>query len=188
MATRKSAAKTAVKKAAAKKTAAKAPAKTAAAKKAPARKAAAKKAPAKKAAAKKAPARTSARAAGMTVDQFVKKLGGDARADIITELRSLIREAAPDATESIKWGQPVYEFSGPFAFINAYKKHVNFGFWRGAELLDPRGMLKGSGNRMRHVELKSVADIDRPILASMVRTAIAMNHAKGDPTKRGARR
>ena len=178
MATRKSAAKTAVKKAATKKTAAK---------KAPAKKAATKKAATKKTAAKKTPARKSARSAGMTVSDFVKKLG-DWRGEVVSELRSLIKSAAPEATESIKWGQPVYEAAGPFAYINAFKKHVNLGFWRGAELLDPKGMFKGSGSRMRHIELKGMADLDRPILEAMVRTAVGMNRAKGDPTKRGARR
>jgi hypothetical protein len=50
--------------------------------------------------------------------------------------------------------------------------------------VDPKGFLKGTGDRMRHVELRSPADIDAPILQAMVRTAVAMNHAKGDPTKR----
>jgi hypothetical protein len=181
MATRKSAAKTAVKKAA------RPAAKKAAAKKTVAKKAPAKKAAAKKTAAKKAPARKSARSSGMTVSEFVKKLG-DWRGEVVSELRSLIKSAAPEATESIKWGQPVYEAAGPFAYINAFKRHVNFGFWRGAELLDPKGMFKGTGSRMRHIELKSLADLDRPILEAMVRTAVGMNRAKGDPTKRGARR
>lgn len=181
MATRKSAAKTAVKKAA-RPAAKKAPA----TKKTPAKKAPAKKAAAKKSAAKKAPARKSARSAGLTVSEFVEKLG-DWRGEVVSELRSLIKSAAPEATESIKWGQPVYEAAGPFAYINAFKRHVNFGFWRGAELLDPKGMFKGTGSRMRHIELKSLADLDRPILEAMVRTAVGMNRAKGDPTKRGAR-
>lgn len=180
MATRKSAVKKATKKAAAKKTAARAPAKKAAVKKATAKKAAA-----KKTAAKRAPAR-GASAKG-TVDQYVAKLRGGPLTEVVAELRSLIREAAPEATESMKWGQPVYEAFGPFAHIKAFKNHVLFGFWRGAELLDPTGLLKGGGGRMRHVTLKSVADIDRPILQGMVRTAVTMNHAKGDPTKRGSR-
>jgi hypothetical protein len=155
-------------------------------KKAPAKKAT-RKAPAKKAAAKKAGSRApigpSARERGVSVDAYVAGLG-DWRGDIVSALRMLIREAAPDATESIKWGQPVYELNGPFSYMKAFKSHVNFGFWRGAEMVDPKGFLKGTGNRMRHVELRSLADIDAPILQSMVRTAIALNHAKGDPTQR----
>jgi hypothetical protein len=180
-----------------KKTAKKAPAKKAAAKKAPAKKTAAKKAPAQRAAAKKAPAKKavarsaggrlptgpSARARGMTVEAYVVGLR-DWRGEVISTLHRLILEAAPDATSSIKWGQPVYELSGPFAHVKAYKNHVNLGFWRGAELVDPKGFFKGTGSRMRYVELRSLADIDAPVLQSMVRTAVALNHAKGDPTKR----
>jgi hypothetical protein len=156
------------------------------AKKAAAKKAA-RKAPARKAAAKKAggraPMQSSARVLGMTVESYIAGLR-DWRGEIVSAVRQLIREAAPDATESIKWGQPVYELNGPFAHIKVFKSHVNFGFWRGAELVDPKGFLKGTGNRMRHVELRSLADIDAPILQSMVRTAVALNHAKGDPTQR----
>jgi hypothetical protein len=189
MATRKKTAKAPARK--------KAPAKKGAAKKAVARKAPAKKAAAKKTAARKAPAKKavakksggsvaqgrSSPMRGMTVEAYVATLG-DWRGEVISALHQLIREAAPDATSSIKWGQPVYEFSGPFAHIKAFRHHVNFGFWRGAELLDPKGMFKGTGSRMRHIELRSLADIDAPVLQSMVRTAVALNHAKGDPTQR----
>jgi hypothetical protein len=81
-------------------------------------------------------------------------------------------------------GQPVYDVNGPFAHIKAFKSHVNFGFWRGAEFTDPKGLLKGSGSRMRHVELRGPADIDTSTLQAMVRTAVALNRAKGDPTQR----
>jgi hypothetical protein len=162
----------------------KAPAKKAATKKAPA---AAKKAPAKKAPARpaaQAPAPVSARNRGMTVDAYVVGIR-DWRGDTVSALRKLIREVAPEATESIKWGQPVYEVNGPFAHIKAHKNHVNFGFWRGAELTDPKGLLKGTGSRMRHVELRSPADIDTATLQAMVRTAVELNRIKGDPTNRG---
>ncbi|MFL5346257.1 MAG: DUF1801 domain-containing protein [Hyalangium sp.] len=151
------------------------------------RKKAAKKAAAKKASAKKAPVRTpvgpSARERGVTVASYVASLR-DWRGETISALRRLIREASPDAVESIKWGQPVYEAQGPFAYIKAYKSHVNFGFWRGAELTDPKGILQGSGSRMRHVELRSPADIDTATLQGMVRTAVELNRIKGDPAKR----
>ncbi|HLL06785.1 MAG TPA: DUF1801 domain-containing protein [Myxococcaceae bacterium] len=170
-----------------KKTAKKAPAKKAPAvkkapaKKAPAKKAAAvKRAPAKKAA---APAAAAPRSRG-TVDAYVVTMQ-DWRGDTVSALRQLIREVAPEATESMKWGQPVYDVNGPFAHIKAYRNHVNFGFWRGADLTDPKGILKGTGSRMRHVELRSPEDVDTATLQAMVRTAVELNRIKGDPTKRG---
>lgn len=106
------------------------------------------------------------------------------QAEVVTALRQLIKQAAPKATESIKWAQPVYEDNGPFAFIQAHRQHVTFGFWRGAQMSDPRGILEGDGERMRHVKLASVADIRKTELQRMVREAVTMNQTLGDPTRR----
>ena len=64
------------------------------------------------------------------VDEYVKSLAPE-QAKIVSTLRALIRKAAPQAQESFKWAQPVYEANGPFAYIKAFKMNVNFGFWRG---------------------------------------------------------
>jgi hypothetical protein len=125
---------------------------------------------------KKTAARTPARAKAPGLKDW--------RGETIAALRRLILEAAPGAAESIKWGQPVYELGGPFAYIHAFKSHVNFGFWRGAEMTDPQGFLKGTGNRMRHVELRSLADIDTATLQAMVRTAVELNRIQGNPAMR----
>jgi hypothetical protein len=186
MATRKKTAKAPARKKAPVKPAKKAPARKAATKKA-AKKAPARKAPARKTAAKKAtrraPMGSSARQQGKTVEAYIVGFN-DWRGETMSALRQLVHEAAPGVTDSIKWGQPVFDFNGPFAHMKAFSSHVNFGFWRGAELVDPKGVLKGTGSRMRHVELRSPADIDAPVLQAMVRTAVALNDAKGDPTMR----
>jgi hypothetical protein len=106
----------------------------------------------------------------MTLDDYIRSLK-DWRGATLIELRKLVRQAAPECAESIKWGQPVFDHNGPFAHMKAFKSHVNFGFWRGAELANPKGILKGTGSRMRHVELRSLADIDAPALQSMVRAS-----------------
>jgi hypothetical protein len=61
---------------------------------------------------------------------------------------------------------------------------VTFGFWRGAELDDPRGLFEGSGEQMRHVKLTSVDGIDRDALTAFVRQAVELNSSQGDPTRR----
>jgi hypothetical protein len=40
-----------------------------------------------------------------------------------------------------------------FAYVDAYRAHVNVGFFRGAEIADPDGLLEGVGKFMRHVKL-----------------------------------
>jgi hypothetical protein len=75
------------------------------------------------------------------------------------KLRRLVKSAAPDASEAIKWAQPVYSYNGPFAYLKPFKTHVNFGFWRGVE------------------------DIDEAVLSAMVVTAVRLNQEKGDPSR-----
>jgi hypothetical protein len=120
---------------------------------------------------------------GKTVDGYVAGLD-DWQQEIVEAVRKLLREGAPKATESIKWGQPVYEDNGPFAYIKAYSKQVNFGFWRGADLKDPMAILQGDGNRMRHVKLAAKSGIEKGPLLAFIRAAVKLNRAKGDPTKR----
>jgi hypothetical protein len=117
-----------------------------------------------------------------TVEAYIAGLG-DWRSDVVTALVELARAAAPGAKESIKWAQPVFEDNGPFLYIKAFKNHVNFGFWRGVDLTDETGILEGSGEKMRHVRVTSLDDIQEDVFADLVRKAVAMNRSKGDPTK-----
>jgi hypothetical protein len=116
-----------------------------------------------------------------TVDGYVAALPPEQQA-IVTELRRLIRLAAPEAVESIKWAQPVYEVNGPVAYIKAFATRVNFGFWRGAQLKDTRGLLSG-GDKMKHVKLEKAGDIQAAAFTQFVREAVKLNRKLGDPTK-----
>jgi hypothetical protein len=122
--------------------------------------------------------------ADKTVDGYIAGLESW-QAEIVSQVRGIILQAAPQARESIKWAQPVYESGGPFAYMKAFKKAVNFGFWRGIDLDDPKGILEGSGDKMRHVKLTSLEDIDAAQFADFVRQAVELNQVKGDPTKGG---
>ena len=117
-----------------------------------------------------------------TVDGYIAGLEGW-KGDVVSGVRHVILRAAPEAKESIKWAQSVYESNGLFAYIKAFQNAVNFGFWRGVDLKDPRGLLQGSGGKMRHVKLTSLDDVDENTFADFVRQAIELNKAKGDPTK-----
>jgi hypothetical protein len=137
---------------------------------------------AKLAAKKVPPAPPSMASQGVSVDDYLTKVAPWQRT-VIEKLRVVVKAAAPSALESIKWGQPVYEHKGPFAYIKAHAAQVNFGFWRGAELDDTKRMLQGEGERMRHVRILETHAIDELTLAAFVKQAIALNDKKGDPTK-----
>ena len=130
--------------------------------------------------------RSAGKTTGKTVDGYVNGLEGW-QAEVVSMLRQLILDAAPDAAESIKWSQPVYEDNGPFCYIKAFKNHVNFGFWRGAELPDPEGILEGSGSKMRHVKISGTDDIRKKAFQDLVRSAVQLNRSLGDPTKARSR-
>jgi hypothetical protein len=60
-----------------------------------------------------------------------------------------------------------------FAYVNAYRDHVNVGFFFGALLKDPAGLLEGTGKRGRHVKLRPGRDVDAAALADLVDAAYA---------------
>ena len=117
-----------------------------------------------------------------TVDGYIAQLE-DWKAQIVSAVRQIILEAAPEADESIKWAQPVYDINGPFAYIKAFKNSVNFGFWRGVDIEDPEGLLQGSGEKMRHFKLTSLDDVNPAVFTDYVQQAVKLNLTKGDPTR-----
>ena len=58
-----------------------------------------------------------------------------------------------------------------FGYVNAFKDHVNVGFFFGALLKDPAHLLEGTGKRGRHVKLRPGHEVDSPALARLVHTA-----------------
>jgi hypothetical protein len=120
---------------------------------------------------------------GVSMETWSKRLKGW-HVDALRIIRALVARHAPTATLSIKWGQPVWEHQGPIAFAKPAKNHLTFGFWRGAEMKDPSGVLEGEGNRMRHVKITSAEHARSLPLEDFVKQAVQLNEKKGDPTKR----
>jgi hypothetical protein len=121
-------------------------------------------------------------ARGMSVDAWVKtKAKG--QAELVRRLVALAQAAAPNAELAIKWNQPVLVHKGPVAYIKPATAHVTFGFWRGAELDDPKGVLEG-GEIMKHWKISGPDALDEALLKRFVREAVALNEKKGDPSRR----
>src|SRR5947209_12790548 len=55
--------------------------------------------------------------------------------------------------------------------IAVYSKHINLGFNDGATLDDPKGILQGAGNRIRHITIKTPEDIKRQEVRAYIRRA-----------------
>ena len=116
-----------------------------------------------------------------TVDEYIAAFD-DWRTDAMKRLREVVKEGAPHSAVGIKWAQPVWEWNGPMIWMKAYPKHVDIGFWRGTEMDDPKKVLTGDGERMRHIKITSVKDIPADALSELVKQAVKLNTAKGNPT------
>lgn len=95
------------------------------------------------------------------------------------ELRSIaqkwfveMRQCGDDVRELMHDGCPVACVQdAPFGYVNSFKNHVNVGFFQGALLEDPAGLLEGSGKRMRHVKLNPGHRIDAAALSDLIDAA-----------------
>jgi hypothetical protein len=94
-------------------------------------------------------------------------------------LRRIVLEEAPDANEVICRGYAVsiaFTFSekwtNAFCYVAVYKGHVNLGFPGGAELPDADGVLEGTGKLMRHLPVRTSADLESANLRRFVRAAL----------------
>ena len=59
----------------------------------------------------------------------------------------------------------------PFGYVNAFKAHASVGFFHGATLADPAGLLEGAGKRMRHVKLRPGKALDEDALGALISAA-----------------
>ena len=68
-----------------------------------------------------------------------------------------------------------------YAYVAAQASYVNLGFYHGASLSDPAGLLEGTGKKLRHVKIREVSDVKNPAIAALLRHAIAdrKRHSSG---------
>jgi hypothetical protein len=85
-----------------------------------------------------------------------------------------MRDCGGDVRELLHDGHPTACVAdAAFGYVNAFTAHVNVGFFRGAELPDPDGLLVGTGKFMRHVKLRPEGEADASALMKLIKTAYA---------------
>src|SRR6185436_10405967 len=84
----------------------------------------------------------------------------------------IMRQCGEDVREVLHDGHPTACVGdAAFAYVNAFKAHVNVGFFRGAEIPNPEGLLEGTGKFMRHVKLRPGVDFNAAALTKLIETA-----------------
>jgi hypothetical protein len=103
------------------------------------------------------------------MDEHAGELGAIAR-----RWFEVMRGCDDDVRELLHDGHPTACVGeAAFGYVNAFKAHVNVGFFRGAELADPKGLLVGTGKVMRHVKLSPERDVDAAALTKLIESAYA---------------
>jgi len=83
-----------------------------------------------------------------------------------------MRHCGDDVRELMHDGMPTACVAdAAFGYVNAFKQHVNVGFFFGAFLDDPKGLLQGTGKRMRHVKLRPGEPVDAVALSALIQAA-----------------
>ena len=109
---------------------------------------------------------------------FLKRFDPSIR-ELALDARELVLKVLAPSNESIL---DVYVLALNYGFsermkdqvvyIAVYNKHINLGFYWGVRMDDPQGVLEGSGKQLRHIKIKSQADLGTPIIRDYLRRAI----------------
>ena len=102
------------------------------------------------------------------IDAWMKEQAGEL-GSIARQWFDVMRKCGDEFRELMHDGCPVACVGdAPFGYVNAFKAHVNVGFFQGAELPDPAGLLEGSGKSMRHVKLRPGAAMNSAALHKLI--------------------
>ena len=83
-----------------------------------------------------------------------------------------MRGCGADVRELLHDGHPTACVGdAAFGYVNVFSSHVNVGFFHGAALDDPAGLLEGAGKRMRHVKVRWAQQVNAPALSELIGAA-----------------
>ena len=97
---------------------------------------------------------------------------------LLERLREIILEIDPAAVEVVRLGDRAATYGlGPkkmsegYVYIMPHSKWVNLGFYKGADLPDPERLLQGTGKKLRHIKVHSLAEAERPAVYTLIKEA-----------------
>jgi hypothetical protein len=98
---------------------------------------------------------------------------------LFNDLRAYILDLYPESNELIYHTHALTavfsisdKLSDAFCMIPIYTKHLNLGFNKGTLLQDPHGLLTGTGNLIRHIDVKKTGDYRNPQVTELIKAAI----------------
>src|ERR1700712_3158740 len=125
-------------------------------------------------------ATTTSQSPSRLIDARIKELD-DWRGKMLSLVRALIKQAAPEVVEEWKWrGVPVWSHDGIICTGETYKSVVKLTFAKGAALGDPKGLFNSSleGNVRRAIDIHETDELDEKAFKALIGAAIALNKSK----------
>ena len=117
----------------------------------------------------------------LEIERFLERKP-EALKDIVFELRNLVVEIAPNATERILWGGLSYHdarrggpVKGGICQIEIHDDHVRLSFIHGAFLEDPQGLLQGDRLAKRYIRLELFESVPWEACADLMRASAGYN-------------
>lgn len=99
--------------------------------------------------------------------------------DLFSDLRQYILELYPESNELLYHTHALTtvfsisdKLSDAFCMLPIYTNHLNFGFNKGTLLKDPNKLLTGTGNLIRHIDVKKTSDYRNPKVKALIKEAI----------------
>ena len=106
-----------------------------------------------------------------SIDTWLRAQRDDLR-PLVEPWFARMRQCGADVRELMHDGCPTACVDdGAFGYVNAFRDHVNVGFFFGALLKDPAHLLEGTGKRGRHVKLRPGREVDSAALVQLVGAA-----------------
>ncbi len=108
------------------------------------------------------------------------------RADLTAieaEAHRAVLAAGPRLHIERKWGHDWYVGTDNVCGVFAFQGHIGVEFWRGTTIPDPTGLLEGMGNHLRHIKLRSLAEVQAPPFQALLRAAVSLDGSSPKRTR-----
>jgi hypothetical protein len=60
-----------------------------------------------------------------------------------------------------------------YAYVLPHANWVNLGFYKGTDLADPKNLLQGTGAKLRHIKVHSVAEANHVDVLALIKSALS---------------
>jgi hypothetical protein len=111
------------------------------------------------------------------VETYVRSIKPGQR-QLVQTLRRLVKAKAGHLTEVMKWGNVCWIGHGNVCLIHVEDDHLDFAFFMGTSLPDPKRILVGKGQYLRMIKVRKASDIRPRDLAGLIKSAVALDRAK----------